>query len=123
MNKEFTEFLEKLAAKLGTTAEYLWKVLIIQAKVSAIKSLIFIVTVYIIGLVLAKFHIKYLKKISDNKYDDRNTYESSEVTSVVMCILFVGWVVLFIGHIFSYSNMINGFFNPEYWALNKILDQ
>lgn len=122
MNKEFTEFLEKLASKLGTTAEYLWKVLIIQARVSAIKSLVFIIAVYVAGVILARFHMKYLKKIPNNRYD-HDTYKDNEVVSVVMCILFIAWLGLFITHIFSYSNMINGFFNPEYWALDTILDQ
>jgi len=112
--EELTGVLEQLAVKLGTTTEYLWSVLISQAKISAITDLIYIVLNIIIGIMLYKLHINLSKR---DLYDE---YE--EPLIAVMVIGALVWCVIFLINFFSIGGIINGFFNPEYWALQKVLD-
>jgi hypothetical protein len=123
MNEKLTALLEKLSVKLGTTTEYLWKVLIMQAKISALQSLFYILSVVIIGIVLFRLHVRFSKVIKDNRYNN-NTYEDSDYIGGIMGIVAGIWLVMTIcTFCFSISNMIDGFFNPEYWALNEILSK
>jgi len=112
--EELTGVLEQLALKLGTTTEYLWGVLISQARISAITDLIYIILVSIIGIIIYKVHKNLMK---EDKYD----YYEEPLIAVMFIVSFV-WCVLFIACFFSIGNIINGFFNPEYWALKEILD-
>ena len=59
--KEIAPILEKLANQLGTTATYLWEVLIRQAFVSDIQDIAFIVLTAIYVGILYKLHGKYSK--------------------------------------------------------------
>jgi len=119
MNDQTTKLLEQLAQKLGTTAEYLWGVLIKQAFVSAVTDLIYFIIVLIAGFGLFKLH-KFLAKSNEN---GDCIYEDWEEVSIPPMILFaIIWAILFIACFFSIGNIINGFLNPEYWALSEILD-
>lgn len=119
MKNQTTELLEKLAVQLGTTAEYLWSVLIVQARISAITDLIFLILAIVSGYFLYRTHL-YLSKETEDMY---SLYERKE--EAVMLPMFFGviiWTVFFLVMFFSIGNIINGLFNPEYWALNKILN-
>ncbi len=117
--KELTGLLEQLAEKLGTTTEYLWGVLITQAKVSAIIDLIYIVLVSIIGVIIYKVH-KHLMK--ENENGDTRYYILEDSAVIPMFIVSIVWSVLFIVCFFSLGNIISGLINPEYWALEQVLD-
>lgn len=119
MKNQTTELLEKLAVQLGTTAEYLWSVLIVQARISAITDLIFLILAIVSGYFLYRTHL-YLGKEGE---DMHSIYDRKE--EAVIIPMFVGviiWVIFFLVMFFSIGNIINGLFNPEYWALNKILN-
>lgn len=118
MNDNTTKLIEQLAQKLGTTAEYLWSVLLKQAFVSAITDLMYLILVLLGGYGLFKLH-KFLSKVEDN---GDCIYEDAGFTVAVMIVATVIWAILFIVCFFSLGNIINGFFNPEYWALNEVLD-
>lgn len=117
--KELTGLLEQLAEKLGTTTEYLWGVLITQAKVSAIIDLMYIVLVSIIGVIIWKVHKHLMKKDADG---DTKYYDLEELAIVPMVIVSIIWGVLFVVCFFSLGNIISGFVNPDYWALEQVLD-
>lgn len=119
MKNQTTELLEKLAVQLGTTAEYLWSVLIVQARISAITDLIFLILAIVSGYFLYRTHL-YLGKEGE---DMHSIYDRKE--EAVIIPMFVGviiWAIFFLVMFFSIGNIINGLFNPEYWALNKILN-
>jgi hypothetical protein len=119
MNEQTTKLIEQLAQKLGTTAEYLWTVLLKQAPISAMIDLVYLVIVTIMGVGLYKLH-KYCIKETD-EYGE-NIYENKgELVIPVMVILAIIWAIFFIVYFFSFGNIINGFFNPEYWALKEVL--
>lgn len=116
--ENLTPLLEKLAEKLGTTTEYLWSVLIHQAPISALTDLLYFVLVIIGGIVIFIIHKRLMKKnkYGNNKYDD-----SDDGLIVLMVVVTLVWAIIFIVCFFNIGNIITGFFNPEYWALNKVL--
>jgi len=119
MNEQTTKLIEQLAQKLGTTAEYLWTILLKQAPISAMIDLMCLVLFTIIGIALYKLHKYCAKKTGEDErsiYDDRG-----ELVIPAMLILTVIWIIFFIASFLSIGNIINGFFNPEYWALKEIL--
>lgn len=122
MNKETQQLLEKLAEKLGTTVSYLWQVLIKQAQVDAFTTLFQFALIGLFGWLLYRLHKKFLFVDENDRYS-RNIYSRYEelvaIPMVVgMCIFIVLTLFAFIG----IPDLINGFFNPEYWALQRILN-
>lgn len=119
MNDNTAKLLEKLAQKLGTTSDYLWRVLLKQASISATTSLIQIILMLLFGAVLWSVHLKFTKK---DKNGD-NVYYRFEAAGLVLLVVSIAFIILFPIILFiGMSDIINGYFNPEYWALDKILD-
>ena len=119
MDTETVNLLTELAAKLGTTSEYLWGILVRQAPVAATITLIQIIFTVLSGIFLWKLH-KYFSKETDKRYsmyDRGNGGLEALMVMFSILILTIG-IVLF----FAIESMFNGYFNPEYWALNKILN-
>ena len=114
MNDNITQLLEKLATELGTTAEYLWAVLIAQAPISAMVSTIHIIIVILTGIFLFQLHRHFIKK--------EVYYETEELAVFPMLLGSILWGIYALVAIFSISNIITGFLNPEYWALKQILN-
>lgn len=119
MNEQSTKLIEQLAEKLGTTSEYLFSILVKQAQVDSICSIILLVLLLICDYVAIRLHIKFSAPLPDDPIND-NLYDKYEL-GIVMVML---GVILPIATLFSLSNASNiiaGFYNPEYWALNYIL--
>lgn len=107
--------LEELAKKLGTTVEYLWGVLLKQAKVEAIQWTIILLIFIIYSLLCIKYLLWGLR--------DWDSFSSSEEEHyfTVWFILGVIWCVFFVIILANVTNLVNAIFNPEYWALKEIL--
>lgn len=118
MNEQTMKLIDQLAQKLGTTTEYLWSVLLKQAPISAITDLIFVAFTIFVGFVIYKVH-KLL--LSENDGENSIYYNLEEAAVVPMIFVSIIWAIMFIACLFSIGNIINGFFNPEYWAFDKIL--
>lgn len=117
MNDQTAKIIESLAAKLGTTTEYLWSVLLHQARVDGITTLCYLVLSVVSGIAL--FH--YNKKWSND--DNDVSYYHNEYLIAPMVIIGVVWFILALYMVMSgVPTMITAFLNPEYWALDKILD-
>ena len=114
MNEQTTKLIEELAQKLGTTAEYLWAVLIKQAPISAMTDLLFFILASFSGILLYKLH-KWMS--------EKDIYEDYEDIAIApMIVLTILWGIIWIVFFFSLGNVITGFLNPEYWALKEVLD-
>lgn len=123
MNEETVQLLEKLAEKLGTTVEYLWEVLVHQALVNSVLLILLMVATVIMGIVLYKLHIRFSKMQPEtDKYYAKSLYDREEGYVAMMIIFVFIWTVLLFVSIFSFASMITGFINPEYWALQRILN-
>lgn len=108
MNQEQLVLLEKLATKLGVTSEYLWSVLVKQAPVSSTVDLILGVVAFLV-LVAAVFFAK------------RGLDDDEELPAILGAIATLVSFCVFVGFLCCLSNILSGFFNPEFWALNYIL--
>lgn len=116
MNDQTAKLLEQLAGKLGTTSEYLWTVLIKQAPVDATITLIQSVLVLIAGVALCRAHLYFLN--DDNKVSYYNLREGLAIPMIVVSVV---WFILLIGCFLLFESIINGYFNPEFWALDYIM--
>jgi O-antigen/teichoic acid export membrane protein len=116
MNEQTTKLIESLAAKLGTTAEYLWSVLVNQAYVSGIKSLIGIIISLLVSFALYKVYKFAAKKIDVEGEDDNEGFWAIRILTGV------AQIIPFILVLYYTSNAFNAFMNPEYWALKELLD-
>jgi hypothetical protein len=117
MNEQTAKLVEQLAKKLGTTADYLWSVLLKQAPISALTDLIYFVLISISGYFLLKVHKTFSK---EDEHGDSKYYDNDALAPIMITLTFI-WAILFIVSFFSIGNVINGFLNPEYWALDEIL--
>ena len=120
MNEQTIKMLEDLARSLGTTAEYLWEIMVRQAPINSFINLLLLIFSIILGYVLIRLHIDFLKEDETGF----NSYENKEdVLGIPMLFGFAVWLGVFMYSIFSIRSTINGFINPEYWALNEILNK
>lgn len=117
MNSETNQMLEKLANKLGTTTEYLWGILVSQAKIDAITTIFQYLIIAIFGIVLYKLNKRF--RIEKDNY---TTYEKHDYIGFIMASCFGIWCILSFIAFLSIGNTVNGLLNPEYWALNEILE-
>lgn len=110
MKNETTILLEKLAAQMGTTAEYLWAVLIRQAPISATVDLVLALIFLTITWLYVRFGIKKWQRIYDEDWG--LGYAAGGIIVVI----------LFFCAIISIPGIINGYMSPEYWALKEVLN-
>lgn len=106
--KELIPLLEQLAQKLGTTTEYLMRVLTKQAFYSGLVD-IFQYIIIIVGIVMWwKFKDKAHKSGED---------------SYIATWLFGGAIlaILTIVSFFCINTTVAAFVNPDYWALDKLM--
>jgi len=122
MDDKTTALIEKLAEKLGTTAEHLWGVLLHQAPISGAVDLATVVVMVLAAVGLVRF-VKGKTTTPAETEDDRYPHAEWEdefagfawlVTAIYLII--TGLVV-----IVSPQGIVAAFFNPEYWALSHIL--
>lgn len=113
---KLTDLLQALATQLGTTSQYLWSVLVKQAFISGITDL-FIYTLLLVACIGEYKWFKYLIKENHNMSDGEEVgHRMGLVISFVLLAIFVIWTLA------SFSTTLASFFNPEYWALNHILE-
>lgn len=116
MNEQTTALVAQLAAKLGTTSEYLWAVLVKQAPITGT----IILVEYALTILLVAAVWRFRKPIGaflreHNNFDTEILYV---LGSVVVVLVSVVWLL---ACVFTFSSMLTAFLNPEYWALKEVL--
>jgi len=116
MNKETLDLLQQLAAKLGTTAEHLWSVLIRQAYISFAMDLVLYVALILAMFVCFKKVFPFFGHKCQEDPDGDFVY--------LLGTFFVGAILLActLVAIFGISDTVTKIANPEYWALMQIFD-
>lgn len=123
MKEQELKLIEQLAEKLGTTADYLWGILVKQAPIQSMIMLFQYILIAIFGYVLFKIH-KYLSIKKDyNGYNESGYAHYKEPVILSMIGGFTFFIILVVCAFFSLDEFFNGFFNPEYWALSKVLKE
>lgn len=117
--EQVSVLLQQLASQLGTTVTYLWTVLLKQAPIDATIKVTANIAIAIFGIVLYKLHIKFSREIKDGWtwYDEYG--EGIKISMIVGVAVFAISVIIGLRLI---PDIINGYFNPEYWALKQILN-
>lgn len=105
--------LEKLAEKLGTTAEHLWGVLVYQAPISATADIFILIILWL-------FAVVWLRTVREKTKKGGNGWDY-EPAGLAWIVVIVSFVVSFIITANSLPFIIAGFTNPEYWALKQII--
>lgn len=122
MDDKTAVLIEKLAEKLGTTAEHLWGVLLRQAPISGAVDLATAVVMVLAAVGLVRFVKEKTTKPAETK-DDR--YPRAEWAEEDAGFAWLGTVLYLIttGVVVTGSaqEIVAAFFNPEYWALSHIL--
>ena len=106
------EYLDKIAQKIGTTAEQLWPVLIRQQYVDAVVSAVCLLALLFITGVVLRYALKQWGE--DGRIYKDNTDE------------LWGWVLIFLGcllitALIYFLISFPDIFNPEYWALKDLM--
>ena len=117
MNKDTLDFLKDLAAKLGTTADHLWAVMIRQARVSFFCDLLLYL---LIGGLLGVAY-KLAKRLA-NAADGKASYEDDTMQVTGLIVIVIIAVVLVLYAVFNIQDTVTKIANPEYWALQQILE-
>lgn len=110
MEEKAIELIENLANQLGVAVPYLWEVLVNQAHVAAVTSILFLAAVFVVVSVLLFLFTKSLK-------------EDWDVGGPIILCLLVVFGIVFIIQIFEFAYTVpTAFLNPEYWALKQIMN-
>lgn len=115
MSDQWQKLIEQLAAKLGTTAQFLWLVLIKQAKVEAIEDVCFVLLCIPCFWFYAKYTLWCGKKCAKN--EDEDIHMIGMVIFGIVCTIMFGFML---AALFEIPTML---LNPQYWALQQILDK
>ena len=122
MNEQLQQALTELCAKLGTTVEHLWTVLIRQAYISGVVDLfaILIWTLFCVwSFRFAQKKTTVPEKTQGDQYLMADWEEEGKVIAWVVWGAIVGIFLLTAGC--SASSIIGSLFNPEYWALKQLI--
>ena len=123
MNDQTLQLLTALAAKIGTTTEYIWMVLVKQGPISGLIDLL----IYTMWLLCIYVPFKFIKgkttkKEIESKYGEKVfEAECGFLDGMVMwglwgvCAL---TIICIIG--FCFSSSVSAILNPEYYALKEI---
>lgn len=124
MEEKAIQLLEKLATQLGVTVEYLWSILIKQAYIAGIfnATLAGIVFALVILTVIWIISCTKPRLLEDGK--KKSKYEEWNYDDLAGIIMIAQGIILTVGltvFIYLLNSAFTALFNPEYWALNKIL--
>lgn len=118
MNDNTAKLIEQLAQKLGTTSEYLWSVLLYQAHIDAAVELGWLVFLVVASVTMIVVFTRMVK--SGNHIDDDDEPTLRFFATIVPSVLIWFTTLISLGDI---KSIINGFYHPDFWALNYILDK
>lgn len=110
MNQETLAAVTALADKLGTTAEYLWGVLLTQAPIHGITSLSILLLWILCTVFMVRFTITNINKLDE---------EVSRFFAIFGTVLLVAFSAILLT--INATDIVTALFNPQFWALTQIL--
>jgi len=122
MDDKTAALIEKVAEKLGTTAEHLWGVLVQQAPISGAVDLAVVTglvtsAAWFLRLVIAK--TKRPVETIENRYPRAEWGDDASFAAWVVAGIWCG--AAFVALVASIQGIVAAFANPEYWALRRLL--
>ena len=122
MNDKTLEALTALATKLGTTAEYLWGVLLKQAPITGVIDLALMTAWVLMTVMWFRFVLRKTtapEPSADNQSRHADWCQEAAFFSWVSAVVFVLVTALMVTS--SFATTAAALANPEYWALKQIL--
>ena len=120
MDAQLAQVLDKLAAKLGIAVDVLWAALMRQAPISGALDLVWCV-VYAAGIY---WTVRYVRMVYEHTTSTEDRWERWDEISWLPCgIVVVIMFILGLATLAGLSMTAASFFNPEYWALMKIINK
>jgi uncharacterized membrane protein len=121
MDDKTLQALTALATKLGTTAEYLWGVLLKQAPITGLVHLALLTSLVVMAVWWTRVVIDKTTEREVNGFSyPRAEWQDEEALA--------GWLSVaafaFLAFLFVITNLadtVAALLNPEYWALKQIL--
>lgn len=115
MNEKAIEMLEALAAKLNTSVEFLWSVLLKQAVVNGIFDLVTVIFFCAFGYGYYRFVQWSAKAKDDGSF-------MSDIGYPILLVIGGGTCAVFLASTPWYLyDATTSFLNPEYWAFKQII--
>lgn len=122
MNDKTLTALTALAQKLGTTAEYLWGVLLKQAPITGTINLIIMVVSVVVGVWWFRF---VQRKTTVPPSTAENACSSAEWENegagIAWISVFIAGLLMALVVVLGLPSVVAAFLNPEYWVLQQIL--
>jgi hypothetical protein len=117
MNDKTLALIDKMADKLGVAAGHLWEVMVRQAYISGIVA----VVEHLVFLAIIIHSLIYIPRWLREYYSPDTPKDREQVVSLYA--LFSGMALLFslLGTLIEILPTVTKLTNPEYWALQKIL--
>ena len=118
MNEATAKLIEELAAKLGTTAEHLWGVLVRQAPISATVSAA-LTLAWVVALVCGwRFAVRSMKLANKDSimHDEVVVVRAGVIVALILASIATA-VAITIGSV----GCVSAFANPEFWALEQVM--
>ena len=111
MNPETVNtIINVLAEKLGTVPSELWGSLLMQAKISAINCILYLIIMTPISLYIYFNFNRWIENLSRDYYSEAKILFGS-----------LTLIVFIVSLPFVLPNIITALLNPEYWALEQLL--
>lgn len=130
------QIIDVLSEKLGTTADQIFVVLTSQAKVYAIKNVLFCIA-YLALIIITFVFVRHFFLIQSRQVETYSgikqctifskLVDDEELVSIASLIV-IGILLVIISFAIILtmpsiiSNTINAIFNPEFWAMNYLLE-
>jgi len=120
LTPEILSRLDALAAKLGVTVQFIWSVLLQQAKVVAITDL---TAAVFTGTVACICCYKLYTLIKEEAEKDARLLSGWQGAAGARAMIFsLGLIAGLIAFFTALPAAITPLFNPQYWALSQILN-
>lgn len=120
MDPRTEALIRELADKLGTTGEHLWGVMVRQALISGLTSIVIcgaMVTVLYFAVI---YYRRKTTPQGEEKYAEwGGTFDERRDLGQLFLVLFSAGTVVAV--VFSVENIATALLNPEYWALKQLL--
>lgn len=110
---KLTALLETLAAKLGVAVDVLWAALMRQAMISGLADLVFIAATVAALVGTWKYVVLVHRKVEERDWDEIAWLPCGLIAAAMVGVSFAVLADL--------PMTLAAFFNPEYWALMRIL--
>ena len=137
MGNEVEKVLDALAERFGTTVEMLWSVLLRQMFIEAIGAFVYLVFILLLVVIVMWVWAKLLKNYRHFMESDDNgpekfysidnfpEYLMLNIHPLICIVLMLASIFSIIAVLFVPSLLLSGIgklLNPEYYALQKVLE-